>query len=425
MPARSGPGRPVEGELADVVRVEGGRILAVLAATTGDLQLAEDAVQDASVAALEVWGRTGVPANPAGWLYVAARRKALDVLRRESSRQRRQGEASTLIDQLRPEAPSDSRIRDDELRLIFTCCHPAIDLEARVALALRTLCGLSTAEVARALLVSEPTMAKRLVRTKHKIATAGIPYRIPTDAELPARLAGVGAVIHLVYTAGHHAVGDSVLRTDLCREAIRLARLLVDLLPDDPTAEALLALLLLTDARRPGRLSPAGEIVTLPDQDRRLWDRVDIEEGRARLNRSLTLTEGVADPYQLQAAIAACHSLAPSHEETDWAEIVRLYEILADVHPNPVVHLNAAVAVAEVAGPGVALDRLDAVAPPGRSHLWHAARAEMLQRLGRDGEARQELERALAAAPAAEERDHLARRLARVAGPGRVDVPPT
>ncbi|HEX5615198.1 MAG TPA: sigma-70 family RNA polymerase sigma factor, partial [Acidimicrobiia bacterium] len=241
--------------LAELARVEGGRILAVLARTTGDLQLAEDAVQDATIAALEVWPRTGVPADPAAWIYVAARRKALDVIRRESRRPEKETTASLTASR---ELPPPSVVHDDQLRLIFTCCHPALDLDARVALALRTLCGLSTAEIARALLVSEPTMAKRLVRAKHKIATAGIPYRIPEADELPARLAGVCAVVHLVYTAGHAATGESTVRADLCDEGVRLARLLVELVPNDPLPEALLALLLLTDARRPARVDAHG-----------------------------------------------------------------------------------------------------------------------------------------------------------------------
>ena len=397
----------VEQRLIEVVRIEGGRILAVLAAATGDLQLAEDAVQDATIAALEVWRHTGMPRNPSGWLYVAARRKAIDVIRRESTRSLREEAASPVIGRIDSEPPPESRIRDDVLRLIFTCCHPAIDLDARVALALRTLCGLSTAEIARALLVSEQTMAKRLVRTKQKIARAAIPYRIPDDGDLPSRLAGVHAVIHLVFTAGHHGPGAEVVRTDLCVEGIRLARLVVELMPGEPSGEALLALLLLTDARRPTRIDERGELVTLLDQDRSRWNRAEIDEGVALLNRSLLRTDGVADPYQLQAAIAACHSTAPSYRETDWPEIVRLYGILSEVHPNPVVDLNAAVATAEVDGPARALELLDRVDDTARSHLWHAGRAEMLLRLGRAAEAVEEFGLAHDAAPSAAERRHL------------------
>ncbi|MGD9792674.1 MAG: RNA polymerase sigma factor [Acidimicrobiia bacterium] len=411
------------GEIEDIVRIEGGRMLAVLAASTGDLQLAEDAIQDAVVSALEVWPRLGVPANPAGWLYVAARRKAIDVVRRESDRDRRQQQAYALDQQLRREPPQPSRINDDVLRLIFTCCHPAIALDSSVALALRTLCGLSTADVARALLVSEPTMAKRLVRTKQKIARAAIPYRIPDAHELPARLEGVHAVIHLVYTAGHHG-GDNVIRTDLCDEGIRLARLLVDLVPDQPSSEALLALLLLTDARRGTRIDDHGELVPMPNQDRRAWDQAMIAEGVALLNRSLRSTDGRADPYQLQASIAAFHSTSPSHDETDWAEIARLYTILAEVHPNPVVSLNAAVAVAEVDGPAVALLLLDDVDRSARSHLWHVARGELLLRLQRNDEAIAALTIARDEATTEIERRHLARRIISAGGAMGVDAAP-
>jgi len=401
----------VERQLADVVRIEGGRILAVLAASTRDLQLAEDAVQDASVAAIEVWTRTGIPSNPTGWLYVAARRKAIDVIRRESTRDQREAASGTTLREPDREVPAESVIRDDVLRLVFTCCHPSLALDARVALALRTLCGLSTAEVARALLVSEPTMAKRLVRTKQKIARAAIPYHIPDGRELGARLAGVHAVVHLVYTCGHHAAGDEVVRVDLCEEAVRLARLLVDLVPGEAGSEALLALLLLTDARRPARLADDGSLVPLEDQDRRRWHRAAVDEGVALLRRSLDRSDGVADPYQLQAAIAACHSTAPSFAATDWREIVRLYGILADVHPNPIVDLNAAVALAEVDGPAAALDALDRVDASARSHLWQAGRGEMLLRLGRGVDAAEVFTAALADAPTDAERRHLRTRL--------------
>jgi RNA polymerase sigma-70 factor (ECF subfamily) len=397
--------------LGDLARVEGGRILAVLARTTGDLQLAEDAVQDAVVAALEVWPRVGVPANPSAWLYVAARRKALDVLRREQ----RRGEKETAAVIVR-DPPEPSVVRDDQLRLIFTCTHPALDLDTRVALALRTLCGLSTAEVARALLVSEPTMAKRLVRAKRKIATAGIPYRIPDAADLPVRLAGVAAVIHLVYTAGHAATGTSLLRADLCDEAVRLARLLADLVPDDPLPEALLALLLLSEARRPTRLDGHGELVPLAEQDRARWDVALAAEGIALLDRSLTRSDGLADPYQLQAAIAACHTEAPTYEATDWREIVRLYGMLGEVHPNPVVDINAAVAVLEADGPVAALGLLDAVPEAARSYLWEAARGEALGRLGDRAASVAAFGRAAASAPSDPERRHLERRASSATG---------
>ncbi|MFP5320999.1 MAG: RNA polymerase sigma factor [Acidimicrobiia bacterium] len=399
----------VQLELAEVARVEGGRILAVLAGAVGDLQLAEDAVQDATVSALEVWPRTGVPANPAGWLYVAARRKVIDRTRREGGRAAREADAEAMREQLRPEPPSPDAIGDDVLRLLFTCCHPALALESQVALALRTLCGLPVADVARVLLTSEVAMEKRLVRIRQKIARAGIPYRVPSRDELPERLAGVCAVVHLVYTAGHHGHAEGV-RVDLCQEALRLARLLVELLPD-PTVEALLALLLLTEARRPARLDDDGELVPLARQDRLRWDRSAVDEGIHHLNRSLQATAGVADPYQLQAAIAAEHSRAPSHEATDWAEVVRLYDILRSVHPNPVVELNAAVASAEVHGPRAALAMLDGLSPEVGGHLRHLARGEMLTRLGLVDEALSALGEAFAAAPSDLERRAVRRRM--------------
>ncbi len=401
----------VQRRLDDVVRIEGGRILAVLASATGDLQLAEDAVQDATIAALEVWNRTGIPQNASGWLYVAARRKALDVIKRESTREQRQRASSSMVRDLTSDPPPESSVRDDMLRLIFTCCHPALGLDARVALALRTLCGLSTAEVARVLLVSEPTMAKRLVRTKQKIKQAAIPYRIPNDDELPERLAGVCAVVYLVYTSGHHTIDDVIVRADLCEESIRLARLLVEALPDEPTAEALLALLLLTDARRPSRIAADGSLVPLAEQDRSRWNIASAHEGFARLQRSLTRTDGVADPYQLQAAIAACHSMAASYEATDWPEIVRLYRILAEVSPSAVVDLNAAIAIAEADGPSVGLDALERVDASARNHLWHVGCAEMLVKLGRNDAATRAFERALDAAPTEPERRYIAGRL--------------
>lgn len=406
----------MRGDLSEVVRVEGGRILAVLAATTGDLQLAEDAVQDAAVAALEVWPRTGAPDDPSAWLYVAARRKAIDVVRRESNRSGRERAATQLAALLATGPPPPSLLRDDTLRLLFTCCHPALAIDARVALALRTLCGLATDEVACVLLVSESTMAKRLVRAKQKIAKAQIPFRIPGEAELPARLAAVAAVVHLVYTAGHHAPRDQVVRAELCDEAIRLARLLVELLPD-PTIEALLALLLLTDARRPARLAPDGSLVTLADQDRSRWRRRDIGEGVALLNRSLAASAGCADTYQLQAAIAACHATAASYAATDWPEVLRLYELLAALRPNPAVELNAAVAAGEARGPAAGLARLHAIDERDRSHLWHLARAELLVREGRRTEARADFERALVAAPSTAEHRHIESRLAVTADP--------
>lgn len=398
------------GALADVLRADGRRIVAVLARHLGDLQAAEDALQDACVSAVGVWSRGEVPRDPAAWLYAAARRKALDVVRREATRPHREEEAVHLERQLVRELPSPSTVQDDVLRLVFTCCHPSLDLDTRVALALRTLCGLSTEEVARVLLVGDAAMSKRLTRAKQKIAVARIPFRVPAAEELPARVAGVAAVIHLVYTAGHAASGEHLQRADLCDEAIRLARLLADLLPDQPTAEGLLALFLLTDARRATRTDGAGELVPLADQDRTRWDQVAIAEGTTRLARSLDATGGLADAYQLQAAIAATHDRAPTFAETDWREILRLYRILAALHPNPVVDINAAVALAEVEGPAASLVALDAVPAPARSAAWHAAQGDALQRLGRSAEAVAAFEHAAAVAPTAPERRHLERR---------------
>lgn len=397
--------------LTEVLRVEGRRIVAVLARSLGDLQLAEDALQDASVAAVEIWSRGEVPRDPAAWLYTAARRKALDVLRRETRRADREEGAVALEQQLARELPEPSVLQDDVLRLVFTCCHPSLDLDARVALALRTLCGLSTEEVARVLLVGEAAMSKRLTRAKHKIAVARIPFRVPGADGLPERVAGVAAVIHLVYTAGHAAgAGEEVLRTDLCEEAIRLARLLVELLPDQPTAQGLLALLLLSDARRATRVDEHGEVVPLADQDRTRWDHRAIEEGMALLTASLEATDGLADAYQLQAAIAAAHDQAPSFEATDWTEILRLYRILASLHPNPIVDVNAAVAQAEVEGPAAALVSLEAVPPTARGTGWHAAHGEVLTRLGRADESAAAFVTAASLAPTDPERRHLQRR---------------
>ena len=398
--------------IAAVLREDGRRIVAVLARSLGDLEVAEEAVQDAAIAALEVWERLGVPDDPAAWLYVAARRKALDLVRREGARRAKEQEAAALAAQLAPELPPPSVLRDDLLRLIFTCCHPALELDARVALALRTLCGLPTSEVARVLLVPEATMTKRLTRAKKKIAVAQIPFRIPDAGDLPGRLSGVGAVIHLVYTAGHSSGGGDPVRADLCDEAIRLGRLVAELLPDEPSALGLLALLLLTDARRDSRFDTAGDLVLLADQDRARWDHDAVAEGLRLLERSLDLSDGVADPYQLQAAIAACHATAPSSADTDWVEIDRLYRLLAEVYPNPVVQLNAAVAGAEVDGPAAGLAALDEVDLAARSYLWHAARAEMFRRLQRTDEARAALDLAIDAAPTEAERRLLDRRAA-------------
>jgi RNA polymerase sigma-70 factor (ECF subfamily) len=338
-------------------------------------------------------------------------------LRREAKRSGKE-EAATM-DPFRgePEAPADTVVRDDQLRLIFTCCHPALALEARVALSLRTLCGLSTAEIAHALLVPEATMAKRLVRAKGKIADAHIPYRVPADHELPDRLPAVLNVVYLVFTEGHTATsGDELVRVDLCDEAVRLARLLRELLPDEAEVAGLLALLLLTDARRATRVDAAGDLVLLADQDRSRWDRAAIDEGAALAAEALRRSAGDPGPYQLQAAIAACHATSPTFAATDWAQIAELYRLLEQRAPSPVVTLNRAVAVAERDGPERGLAVVDAIDGLQRFHLWHAARADLLRRLGRNAEAADAYEAALGCEPAAAERRFLTRRLAEVRG---------
>ena len=400
----------VHDRLAETVRAEGARILATLVRTVGNLQVAEDAVQEAVVAALRDWPRVGVPAQPRAWLTVAARRKAIDILRREGARADKEREGADLIELSRTDLPPDGMVCDDQLRLIFTCCHPALEPQARVALALRTLCGLSTARIAAVLLISEAATAKRLTRTRQKIAAARIPYRVPSDGELPARLAAVCGVVHSLYTAGHAPLGgDAVFDGDACVEAVRLARLLHDLLPDAAMPAAVLALLLLTDARRPARAGPAGEVVLLADQDRSRWDRARIAEGCALLDASLRRTGGIADPYQLQAAISAQHAAAVSYARTDWAEIVRLYDLLLAVAPTPAAALSRVVAVAEAAGPAAGLAALEAVPAGAR---WHAVRGELLARLGRYAEAVEAATAALAQELTEPERRHQERRRA-------------
>ena len=396
--------------LAETVRIEGARILATLIRTVGNLQLAEDAVQEAVLAALHEWPATGVPPQPRAWLTLTARRKAIDILRREGARAAKEREGADLMELSRPDLPPEGVVRDDQLRLIFTCCHPALAPESRVALALRTLCGLSVAQTAAVLLTNEAAMAKRLTRTRQKITASRIPYRVPADADLPARLPAVCAVVHALYTSGHAPVGGPVLvDVDVCGEAVRLARLLHSLLPDEAMPAAVLALLLLTEARRPARVDPAGEVVLLADQDRARWDAALIGEGRALLDASLRRTAGVADPYQLQAAIAAEHARSASYAGTDWAEIVRLYDLLLSVAPSGAAALSRAVAVAEAAGPAAGLDALGPV-PPGPR--WHAVRAELLARSGRYGAAVEAATEALAGELTDPERRHQERRRA-------------
>ncbi len=379
-------------DLGELIRVEGGRALATLTRQLGDLQLAEDALQDATVLALERWPRDGVPRSPAAWLTTTARHKALDRLRREGRRSEKEEAAMRLLEPdgepRDPLEPSATILRDDSLRLIFTCCHPALAPEARVALSLRTLCGLSTAEIARAFVISEPTMAQRIVRAKHKIATAHIPYRVPSDHELPERLPAVLSVVYVIFTEGHTAsAGDALVRIDLCDEAIRLARLLADLLPDEPEVLGLLALLLLTDARRLTRTDAEGELVLLADQDRTRWDAGGIADGSVLVELALRRSAGRPGPFTLQAAIAACHATAPSFPDTDWSEIARSTPTSTAVHPTAVVRLNRAVAVAEVDGPEAALALVDGISGLDDFHHLHSTRADLLRRLGRVDEA--------------------------------------
>jgi RNA polymerase sigma factor (sigma-70 family) len=396
--------------VAETIRIEGTRILATLIRTVGDVQLAEDAVQEATLAALGAWPVTGVPPEPRAWLTVTARRKAIDIIRRERARSGKERDGSELIELTSSrEIETDEVVKDDLLRLIFTCCHPALSPPTRVALALRTLCGLLPAQIAGVLLTTEVATTKRLTRGRQKIAAARIPYRVPPEDELPDRLPAVCAVIHSLYTAGHAPLeGEAAYDVDLCAEAIRLGELLHDLLPDQPMPSAVLALLLLTEARRPARLDEQGEVVTLDLQDRSRWDAALIARGVALLNDSLQRSHRQADAYQLQAAIAAEHARVPSYAATDWREIVRLYELLVEIAPSAAAQLGLVVAIAETGDITSALALLDGVP---RSPRWHAVRGELLARQARYVEAADELDEALATAPANHpERAHRERR---------------
>ncbi|MBI1353348.1 MAG: RNA polymerase subunit sigma-24 [Acidobacteria bacterium] len=402
-----------------VFREESGAILSTLIRVFGDFDLAEEAMQDAFAEALDHWPREGVPLNPAAWITTAARRRGIDRIRRRRTRTDKQDEVAHHIPtHQEPDVPEDFHpLDDDPLRLIFTCCHPALKIDAQVALTLRTLGGLTTPEIARAFLCPEPTLAQRIVRAKKKISSARIPYRVPPPELLGERLPAVLAVVYLIFNEGYAATaGDGLIRRELCTESIRLARTLARLMPQEPETLGLLALLLLQDSRREARVGPAGELITLEEQDRSLWDRAAIVQGVDALERAMRFRK--AGPYQVQAAIAACHALAGSADQTDWRQIVLLYGRLEQLRPSPVVALNRAVAVAMAEGPAAGLALVDRLAADGRLeeyYLLHAARADLLRRLGRGEPAASAYRRALELTANPAERDYLERRLSECA----------
>jgi RNA polymerase sigma-70 factor (ECF subfamily) len=401
-----------------VYRTESRRVFATLVRLLGDFDLAEEAMHDAFAAAVEQWPRDGVPANPRAWLVSAGRFKAIDAMRRRARFDDRRGDLSKLAEQLEADRRdaaelTDERIEDDRLRLIFTCCHPALSPEAQVALTLREVCGLTTEEIASAFLIAPPTLAQRIVRAKAKIRDARIPYQVPSRDELPERLDAVLQVIYLVFNEGYAASsGASLTRPDLSGEAIRLGRLVLELLPESEVA-GLLALMLLHESRRAARTSPSGELILLENQDRSLWNQGQIAEGRALVAQALASQRVGA--YTLQASISAVHAAAPTASDTDWAQIVNFYDILSQASPSPVVELNRAVAVAMRDGPAAGLELIDAILDRGELsdyHLAHAARADLCRRLSRVDEARAAYTHALALARQEPERRYLERRLA-------------
>jgi RNA polymerase sigma-70 factor (ECF subfamily) len=408
MEAGGAAGRFTATELGRIFRQESGPAVATLIRLFGDIDTAQDAVQEAFAIAADRWPRTGLPPNPGGWIVTTAKNRAIDGLRRESRRPQRHADAVRIRP---PHGPPEEGgpVRDDQLRLMFTCCHPALAPHAQVALTLRLLGGLETAEIARAFLVPEATMAQRLVRAKRKIKAARIPYRVPRDSDLPDRLRPVLATLYLVFNEGHTASsGDDLSRPDLSAQAIRLARTLASLMPDEPEVTGLLALMLLTESRRDARTAADGSLVRLPDQDRDRWERDLVDEGQALVRACLRRDR--PGPYQLQAAINAVHSDAPTAHDTDWEQILALYDRLLAVAPTPIVALNRAVAVAEVHGAAAALEAI-ATLDLDRYHLLHATRAELLARLGRQADAAEAYRAALDRTSNATERRHLATRL--------------